>query len=274
MVQVIFSDVDGTLLNSRHQLTPLNRTAIQAVQRQGVPFVIVSARSPSGVATILRENGLRCPVVCYSGALMLDESGALLFHQGFPAQEARRILRFVEESPFDMAQSIYSFDQWLALDTQDPRILREASIVKVQAEEGGVDSLRRDQVHKLQCIGEPEEVRRLEEQLKTEFPAYTIVRSADFLLEVMAPGVSKASAVRRACALWQLPVEASAAFGDNYNDVDMLEAVGCGFLMGNAPRALLARFPLHAPDNEHDGVYHGIVRLGLVQEEDQPGQAE
>ena len=88
MVQVIFSDVDGTLLNSRHQLTPLNRTVIQAVQRQGVPFVIVSARSPSGVATILRENGLRCPVVCYSGALMLDESGALLFHQGFPAQEA------------------------------------------------------------------------------------------------------------------------------------------------------------------------------------------
>ena len=249
MVQVIFSDVDGTLLNSRHQLTPLNRTAIQAVQRQGVPFVIVSARSPSGVATILRENGLRCPVVCYSGALMLDESGALLFHQGFPAQEARRILRFVEESPFDMAQSIYSFDQWLAQDTQDPRILREASIVKVQAEEGGLDSLRRDQVHKLQCIGEPEEVRRLEERLKTEFPAYTIVRSADFLLEVMAPGVSKASAVRRACALWQLPVEASAAFGDNYNDVDMLEAVGCGFLMGNAPQALLDRFPLHAPDN-------------------------
>ena len=46
MVQVIFSDVDGTLLNSRHQLTPLNRTVIQAVQRQGVPFVIVSARSP------------------------------------------------------------------------------------------------------------------------------------------------------------------------------------------------------------------------------------
>ena len=97
MVQVIFSDVDGTLLNSRHQLTPLNRTVIQAVQRQGVPFVIVSARSPSGVATILRENGLRCPVVCYSGALMLDESGALLFHQGFSAQEARRILRFVEK---------------------------------------------------------------------------------------------------------------------------------------------------------------------------------
>ena len=44
--------------------------------------------------------------------------------------------------------------------------------------------------------------------------------------------------------------------------------------MRNAPQALLARFPLHAPDNEHDGVYHGIVRLGLVQEEDQPGQAE
>ena len=48
MVQVIFSDVDGTLLNSRHQLTPLNRTVIQAVQRQGVPFCHCFRPQPLG----------------------------------------------------------------------------------------------------------------------------------------------------------------------------------------------------------------------------------
>ena len=48
MYQVVFSDVDGTLLNDQHCITPLTLLAIKKIQQQGIPFVIVSARSPSG----------------------------------------------------------------------------------------------------------------------------------------------------------------------------------------------------------------------------------
>ena len=121
-----------------------------------------------------------------------------------------------------------------------------------------------------QCIGEPEEVRRLEEQLKTESLTYTIAPAP----RIFCWRLWRLASVRlpQSAGPGQLPVEASAAFGDNYNDDTggRLAAASDGKQM----QALLARFPLHAPDNEHDGVYHGIVRLGLVQEEDQPGQAE
>ena len=58
MYQVVFSDVDGTLLNDQHCITPLTLLAIKKIQQQGIPFVIVSARSPSGIYPILKENNL------------------------------------------------------------------------------------------------------------------------------------------------------------------------------------------------------------------------
>ena len=71
MYQVVFSDVDGTLLNDQHCITPLTLLAIEKIQKQGIPFVIVSARSPSGIYPILKENNFTCPIICYGGGLIL-----------------------------------------------------------------------------------------------------------------------------------------------------------------------------------------------------------
>ena len=63
----------------------------------------------------------------------------------------------------------------------------------------------------------------------------------------------------------QLSVEDIVAFGDNYNDVEMLEAAGKGFIMANASADLLARFPLHSEgDNDHDGIYHTLKKLNMI----------
>ena len=60
MIKVVFSDVDGTLLDSSHRMSPATREAICAVQARGIPFVIVSARSPSGVYSILEDYHFSC----------------------------------------------------------------------------------------------------------------------------------------------------------------------------------------------------------------------
>ena len=54
------------------------------------------------------------------------------------------------------------------------------------------------------------------------------------------------------------------AFGDHYNDVAMLEAVGMPYLMGNAPQALKDRFPNVTDSNDDDGICHALTKLGLV----------
>ena len=78
MYQVVFSDVDGTLLNDQHCITPLTLLAIKKIQQQGIPFVIVSARSPSGIYPILKENNLVCPMICYGGGMVLNHENEII----------------------------------------------------------------------------------------------------------------------------------------------------------------------------------------------------
>lgn len=77
--KMIFSDIDGTLLNSSHHVPEPTRRKILELEREGVPFVLVSARMPEGMTTIQAMIGCRAPMVCYSGALVRDEDGKTMY---------------------------------------------------------------------------------------------------------------------------------------------------------------------------------------------------
>lgn len=255
MTKMVFSDVDGTLLNSNHQITPLTESAIKGLKEKDIPFVIVSARSPSGIYPITREYGLTCPIIAYSGGLILDEGGKVLFHKGIKKEKTAEIVDYIEKEGFDLTWCLYSLDQWIVKDRKDPRVVREETIVKAQSEEGDVSTIVDAEVNKILCICNPERILEIEEKLKAKFPECSIVKSSPILLEIMENGITKATAIQRLCRLWHIPVEDTMAFGDNYNDQEMLQTVGKGYLMGNAPEELKAKICLRTADNDHDGIY-------------------
>lgn len=262
--KIVFSDVDGTLLNSEHHLTALTGQAIRRLKEKNIPFVIVSARSPSGIYSVLNEYGFRCPIVSYSGALVLDEDRTVLYHRGMPKSSAEEIIRYLEESSLPVTWNVFSYDQWITPDRSRPEVMLEESIVKTQAEEGSMSSVKEDEVHKIFCMCEPGTIWDVEKQLKETFPQFSIAKSSDTLLEIMEAGVVKAEAVRVLCGLWNVEPENTVAFGDNYNDVEMLKAAGHGFLMANAPEELLKRFPEHARSNDEDGIYYALQEMNYI----------
>ena len=250
----VFSDIDGTLLNSASQVTPRTRRAIAAVQAAGIPFVIVTARGISGTYPLLEQQEISCTVVTYSGGVILDEARNVIHHHGLTRAQAQEVVDFAEAEGLPMTWSAYSFEDWVAPDASDPRLLQEERIVMARAREGTISSIERDEVQKILCLCTPGRTIEVERRLKQRFPGLAIAISSETLIEVMPAGSSKAGAVRTLCDLWGIdPVDAF-AFGDNYNDLPMLEAVGRGYLMGNAPAELLERASLVAPSNDDDGV--------------------
>ena len=97
MKRIVFSDVDGTLLDSGHRIGSYTARAIAGLRERGVPFVIVSARGPSGIYPIFHRYGFRAPIISYSGALVLDEEGRMLFHRGMPKDKAGEISDAADE---------------------------------------------------------------------------------------------------------------------------------------------------------------------------------
>lgn len=262
---IIFSDIDGTLLNSEHKITPLTQQAIRDVEANGIPFAIVTARGITGTYPVLEQHGIDCAVVCYSGGVILNERREVIHHQGLTKAEAQEIVDFCEGEGFDMSWSAYSFEDWVSPDVSDPRIKNEERIVMAQSREGDIASIERDEVQKILCFCNPACTDEIERRLHERFPQHSIAQSSDILIEVMRGGTSKANAVRTLCDLMGVDPAEAIAFGDNYNDVPMLEAVGRGYLMMNAPAPLLEQIPLHAPaDNDHDGIYLALKDLGFV----------
>ena len=66
------------------------------------------------------------------------------------------------------------------------------------------------------------------------------------------------------CDLRKIPLTSTIAFGDNYNDLEMLEAVGCGVLMGNAPSELQKHFSFVTKSNDQDGIFQAFKELGVL----------
>jgi len=81
-----------------------------------------------------------------------------------------------------------------------------------------------------------------------------LVRSEATYLEIQPRGVTKGAGLVRVCKLLGIPPSAAIAFGDNLNDLEMIQAAGLGVAMGNAHADLKRAARMVAPSNDEDGV--------------------
>ena len=88
--------------------------------------------------------------------------------------------------------------------------------------------------------------------------------SVNNFLEIMAKNITKATAIEKLCELKNISIEKTIAFGDNYNDFEMLTTVKQGFLMDNAPDELKKLIKLHTDSNDNDGIYKALKELSLL----------
>jgi len=263
--KIVFSDVDGTLLNSEYKLLPKTLYAIRSLQEKHIPFVIISARSPSGIYPILKENDFNCSIIAYSGSLILNEDRKILYSEGFSRKVASDIVSFIESQQLDCTWNIFSVDTWIVKDKNDSRVIDEENIVKAQAIQGTTESLPEDaKIGKILCMCNPSKILDIEKALKEAFPQLSIAKSSNTLLEIMANGINKSTAVHTLCKILNIPLEATLAFGDNFNDEEMLETVAMPFLMGNAPELLKKKFKNITYNNDDEGIYQALVKIGMI----------
>ncbi|ROR30666.1 hypothetical protein EDD66_102321 [Mobilisporobacter senegalensis] len=261
--KMIFSDIDGTLLNSNHQVSRAAREKIQELNKQGIPFILVSARMPSGILPIQRELGINSPIVCYSGALVLNESGECVKTAGIEYEKSLLVDAYLKSEWKHICSSTFYFDNWLVDQKEDKWVMQEERITSsfpVEGEIGDIPLPDRE-IHKFLCMGETEQITALNEAMKEKFPELSIYRSKDTYLEIMDRAASKSGAIEFLCQKYEIPIEATVSFGDNFNDIDMLLTTGNSFAMGNAPDEVKEQALNITLDNDHDGVLAGLNQL-------------
>lgn len=259
-IKIIFSDLDGTLLNSAHRVSRAAAAKLRALHAQGVPFVIVSARMPAAVFPIQEQIGFACPSVCYGGALSLDENRRPIRSVRLGEKEARAVLQFMQTQTPHAAASVYAGDVWYAQDPSDPRIKEESRITGVEPIPFGANpqSLR---PHKIFYILNEKDAPAALKILRAQFPALHISYSGWGHIEVMNKEARKSEGLKSVCQYLNVPPQNAVAFGDSANDIDMLRAAGLGVAMANAAPEVKDAADLTTASNDEDGVLRTLEKL-------------
>lgn len=262
-IKIVFTDVDGTLLDAEHRVIPEACASVQKLAQLGIPLVLVSARMPEGLTVIQREMGFTGPLVCYSGAYVLDEQGTELLSHPIDIDTACEIKQFLDCELPGLTCSEYGYHTWICDDDQDPRIQNEERITTLKAQNARLrDVFGRTGIHKFLLMGEPDEIEAAEKRIAAAYPQLAVARSSAILCEVMSGKASKAEGVQVVCRHFGMDPSEAVAFGDGRNDIDMLAAVPESYAMANAPDEV-KRVAAHVTrfSNAENGLVHTLEGL-------------
>lgn len=260
---IVFLDIDGTLLDSAHRISPNTKQLLNRLEKRGIPIVLCSARYPDGVEFVARQAELHSPIVCYGGALILDKDRSILSDTGIEIQTAVRFKRFVDEHFPELLISTYLYNVWLVDDDTHPDIRREADVIQCRPLAGNLETASQamDHVHKLLCMGVPAQVDRLQKEAAPLFPEVELLNSGATYLEILPRGVSKRTAMETLQTRYHLNRESAVACGDHFVDLEMLRYAGLGIAMDNAPEEVKAAADRVTASNDEEGVYIALKNL-------------
>jgi len=259
-------DLDGTLLRRDGSISANTLGALRAAQARGITLLFVTARPPRRARLVSEESGLACVAICGNGSVLYDlTSNTLLHQQRLRPEHASLLVESLRTAVPDVGFAVevglrYGCDANYAIlseharDRVDP-LMRRADAVELCRE--GVTKLIVQQLD--WPLPELLEMTRVFASSRA-----TVTHSGSHFVEVMAPGVSKASILQDNCATLGIAAAEVIAFGDMPNDLPMLHWAGCGVAVANAHPEVLAAADLVTRSNDADGVALALERLGYA----------
>jgi 5-amino-6-(5-phospho-D-ribitylamino)uracil phosphatase len=260
-------DIDGTLVNSRHELTEPTRQAVLRARREGVEIVLATGRRYSRVLPLVEPLELNVPLITASGALIKRASDhQTLFRAEFLPGALHHCLHVVDTAGFAAVLYGDTYDAGFDYFQRDERstspllsefYLKNAGFGRLHPE---IMTRPPEGIFAGFAMGTREEMKRLQAELERHLPELLYVhvlrspRYNGFMCEIAPYGVSKWTGVYRLAEEWGISPDEICAVGDDVNDIPMVQAAGLGIAMGNAVDELKAVADRIAPPNDEDGL--------------------
>lgn len=266
--RVVATDLDGTLLRSDTTLSARTRSALRAARAAGLKVVLATARPARVVDEIFGADDLADAAICGNGAVQYDlVSRRPVVTHALPPAVAADVITLIEELIPGVAFAAETGRHVLHEIAYDYRPSRDSQRypVSVRAE------LVAQPLVKLLALVPGGDAAAAWALLSPRLGALVACtwsaghgmadRSYPAVLEISAPGVSKAAALADLCTQWSIDRGEVVAVGDAPNDLPMLAWAGSAYAVANAHPEVLAIAHHHLPGNDDDGVATLLERL-------------
>lgn len=272
--QLIAIDLDGTTLNNESRLSPLTIRTLRELNKRGHVVSIATGRPYRSSAPIYEELGIRRPMVNYNGALCHfpgQPGWASYYHQGLTRDIALELLAQQNDLLIDLMlvegeDQLYSRRQSFGMEDATREGAATIGIYDwMRLDERGIlsnEASFKDPTALL-LLSERERQDQIQSTIRHRFGDYVDVHTwggSAPVLEVVRQGISKAIGVDTIAKYYGISAKHVIAFGDEQNDLAMLDYAGTGVMMRNGNQALAAVADEQTErTNDEDGLAHYLI---------------
>lgn len=259
---LIAVDMDGTLLDSRNQISDYTMNVLQKIQNMGHYLVPASGRCVSLLPPKVRSLENLSYAAAENGAYIWDfQKKVPLYQKILPKAELQEILKEALLLPcfVEMFAEGIAYTEWRQLLKLKDTVQSENFIHYLFKDHIYVERLENmpeifGDVSKINLYFEEAEAGRRFREKWEKREALTITSSVGDNVEISSAGVSKGAAIQFLMEKLHIPRERVLVFGDNENDLEMFKAAGCAVAMANAAEKIRWNADYVTLDCDHDGV--------------------
>ena len=270
-IRLITLDLDGTLLNSKKELSPENAAALQWAADQGIEIVPTTGRFYGGMPEVIRNLPYLHYAITINGAQVYDVLNDVgIAKAEIPVQRAVELMAWLDQFPviYDcfmdnwgwMTRSLQEKADEFAPNEHYAKMLKELRTpvdeLKVFLTERGHD------IQKSQFFAKDMDLRaRLMEEIPQRFPGLIVSSAVVNNVEINDRNAHKGNAIRQLARHLGLEMRQVLAFGDGSNDITMLQEAGIGVCMENGLDSVKAVADYITDSCDKDGVAKAIYRF-------------
>ncbi|KGX87745.1 Cof-type HAD-IIB family hydrolase [Pontibacillus litoralis] len=259
---LIALDLDGTLLTDEKEISSRNKEIITAARDQGHIVCIATGRPHRASIRYYHELGLDTPMVNFNGALihhpLNDQWDAI--HSPMSIRTAQEIIHTCYE--LGMKNVLAEVRDDLYLDKHDQELLDIFHSSNTPITIGNLSQNLKEDPTSILIHPEVDQVQPLRDQLTNKHAEMIDHRKWGapwHVIEIVRAGLNKAVGLRKVAHYYHIPQERIIAFGDEDNDLEMLEYAGVGVAMDNAISQLKDVANYVTASNEGDGIAEFLI---------------
>jgi Cof subfamily protein (haloacid dehalogenase superfamily) len=270
--KLIVVDMDGTLLNSKKEVSEEDKKALKSAIHNNIHVAIATGRMFTSARIYARLLGLRTPIIACNGALIRNDlNNEVIYCNRINKEDAVLVSKICRDN--NMYFHFYSQDTFyiekLGFTSEAyyewNQNLMEEDKIEMEKLENSIEFIQENDPDILKFVimdEDPEKLKLIHRELE-KIETIELNKSWYNNIEVMNKGVSKGKAVGQLGEILQVKQEEIIAFGDNYNDLSMKNFVGTFVAMGNGEEYVRNNAHYITDTNDNNGVAKGIYRWVL-----------
>lgn len=257
---MIFTDLDGTLLDDESKVSPKNYQTLLNLQKTDIPVVAATGRSIYSTKLVLADDFPIDYLAFSNGAGVMNwKTKEILMENHLTAKQMEKIANLlisldIDFSMHDTIPNNHHFAYWQSKNTNGDFLQRVTRFAGYGREFDLKNGFKSGNTVLAIIENSPE----LFEKVEKNLPDLEVIRTtspidnSSIWIEIFPVGVSKGSAGKWLCSYLNYPESKCTSIGNDYNDVHMLDWTDLSFVVDNAPSELKERYPVVAA-NTADG---------------------